>query len=198
MYYKPKHTYLDKPALHYKKIIDLAKYNNTQVYFNVYNEEYYIYDRETTNGFVKLDEKPNGQEIWVSPLVTYCFGDKYYYYGNDETWKTISQEDIYGSVITITDSNVYKGQKNRYIKDREFDYTTISDINESEQQIHKGLISSTKSFDIRYTDDDINLKDEDIVQIENELFFVSECSYKIVRLPNPYKTYFCTLTRIKR
>ena len=197
MYYKPKHTYLDAPALHYKKIIDLAKYNNTQVYFNVFNEEYYIYDKETTRGFVKLDEKPNGQEIFVTSMATYCFGDKYYFY-DDDGWNTISEEDAYGSIISIADSNVYKGQKNRYIKDREFDYTTISDINESEQQIHKGLISSTKSFDIRYTDDDINLKDEDIVQIENELFFVSECSYKIVRLPKPYKTYFCTLTRIKR
>lgn len=197
MYYKPKHTYGDAPALHYKKIIDLAKYNNTQVYFNAFDSEYYIYDKETTRGFVKLDEQPNGQAIMVSSMNTYCFGDKYYFY-DDDNWNTLSEEDIFGNVISITDSNTYKGQKNRYIKDREFDYTIISDINESEQQIHKGLISSMKSFDIRYTDDDINLKDEDIVQIENELFFVSECSYKVIRLPKPYKTYFCTLTRIKR
>ena len=70
-------------------------------------------------------------------------------------------------------------------------------INENQEQIGKGLISDNKSFDIKYTDDEIDIKDDDIIQIENEIYIVSESQYKVIRLPKPYKTYFCTLTRLK-
>ena len=199
---KPKHTYLDQPALHYKKIIDIAKYLNGMVhYYITYGDSFknYIYDK-TQQEFVDADtDFLNGQGVLISAANTYNFRDKYYTYDivNYE-WNEIAQADIIGNIVDIYDGSTYKGQKSRYIKDRFFDYTIVSDVNENVEQIHKGLFTSNKSFDIRYYDDDIKIEDDDIVQIGNELFFVSESSKKIIRMPKPYTTYFCTLTKLKR
>lgn len=202
---KPRHTYLDQPALHYKKIIDIAKYLNSMVHYYIsYGDSYknYIYDK-TQQAFVDADtDTLNGQGVLISTTNIYNFGDKYFMYDNvNYQWIEKTQQEIEGlpeEIVDIYNGSTYKGQKSRYIKDRFFDYTIVSDVNENVEQIHKGLFTSNKSFDIRYTDDDINIEDDDIVQIGNELFFVSESSKKIIRMPKPYTTYFCTLTKLKR
>jgi hypothetical protein len=201
MFLKPKHTYLDQPALHYKKIIDIAEYFNSNPHFyyqsgDVYKN--YVFDRNTET-FVDADtELLTGVGILIDGSNTYQYSNKYFKYDTTNlVWTTITQDQATETIISVSSNNVYRGQKNRYIKDRYFDYTIISDINENEQQIGKGLISDTKSFDIKYTDDEVNIKDDDIIQIENELRFVSETQYKVIRLPKPFKTYFCTLTRLK-
>lgn len=200
MFYKPKHTYLDQPALHYKKVIDIALYTNTSYYY--YHEKYvdgiltgfyYVFDREKEN-FIEIDSC-SGNRINIIPIIA-VYKYNYTYFGYDGS-KWITLDYTPENYIEIYADKQYKNQKNTYVKDRYFDYTIISDINENEEQVIKGLITPTKSFDIKYTDDDININDDDIVQIGNELFFVSESSYRMIRLPKPFKTYFCTLTRLK-
>lgn len=201
MFLKPKHTYLDQPALHYKKIIDIAEYFNSNPHFyyqvgDTYKN--YVFDK-TTETFIDADSDGlAGYGILIDGTTTYVYRDKYFKYDTTNlVWTTITKEEATETIITVSSNNMYKGQKNRYIKDRYFDYTIVSDINENQEQIGKGLISDNKSFDIKYTDDEIDIKDDDIIQIENEIYIVSESQYKVIRLPKPYKTYFCTLTRLK-
>lgn len=200
MDFKPRHTYLDEPALHYKKVIDIAKYLSTTNYYYYLGDEthYFSYDK-ISETFIELEQTPpniNGG-IAIDADKTYVYGDKYYQYNTStNTFEIVlpTVEDI----MYVVDSNTYKGQKSRYIKGNYFDYTRISDVNENETQIYKGLIVDNKNFDIKYTNDDLKMDNDDIVQIDNELYYVSELSYKTVRLPKPYKTYFCTLTRLIR
>lgn len=197
MFYKPKHTYLDQPALHYKKVIDIALYTNTKTYYyygSLVNRLYYTFDIEAET-FKEVDAC-SGEGIEIIPvLYVYRFGNKYFGYNLDHEWFVLDYS--VDNFIEIYADKQYRNQKNAYVKDRFFDYVRISDVNESEEQIIKGLITPTKSFDIKYYDDDIKLRDDDIVQIGNELYFVSETSYKEIRLPKAHKTYFCTLTRLK-
>ena len=201
MFLKPKHTYLDQPALHYKKIIDIAEYFNSNPHFYFPNGDSYknyVFDK-TTETFIDADtDWLAGYGILIDGTATYRYNNKYFKYDTTNLiWTTITQNQATETILTVYNNNMYKGQKNRYIKNRYFDYTIVSDINENQEQIGKGLISDNKSFDIKYTDDEINIKDDDIIQIENEIFIVSESQYKVIRLPKPYKTYFCTLTRLK-
>lgn len=208
MFLKPKHTYLDQPATHYKKVIDLTKYLMTETYYYFTDSTgtyTYYYDRENKR-FVKTDSV-NGNGILIEKNTRkYMLDTEIWYYNVkpvvvdgqttiEHVWRhtyvfmPLSEENI----ISATD---YRGQKNRYFRNGTFTYTIVSDINESITQAHKGLISKNKSFDIKYTDDEINIEEDDIILIDNELYFVSEASYKIIRLPKPYKTYFCTLTKL--
>ena len=70
-----------------------------------------------------------------------------------------------------------------------------------EEQVNKGQIFVTgkpfTKYQKVYFSSNENIKDDDIIQIENEIYIVSESQYKVIRLPKPYKTYFCTLTRLK-
>ena len=201
MFLKPKHTYLDKPALHYKKVIDIAKYLNTTYYYyyekyveGVLTGFYYIFDRETQM-FIKVDSCSGSRIDIIPTIMVYGYDNKYFGYDPDNEWIVLDYTP--NNFIEIYSDKEYRNQKNIYVKDRFFDYTIISDVNENEEQIIKGLITPTKSFDIKYYDDDLKLRDDDIVQIDNELFFVSETSYKQLRLPKAHKTYFCTLTKLK-
>ena len=194
MFLKPKHTYLDQPALHYKKVIDLTKYLLAPTYYYYTSgsvNKLYVYDRDKKE-FV-LIESDYGNGIAIDTTKKYTIDNVYWQYNSVLLkWEQVSVDSA-EDIITALD---YRNQKNRYIKNKAFDYIVISEINESAEQIHKGLISQHKSFDIKYTDDDVYIDDDDIVQIDNELFMVSDSSYKIVRLPKPYKTYFCTLNRL--
>lgn len=208
MFLKPKHTYLDQPATHYKKVIDLTKYLMTETYYyftDTTGTYTYYYDRENKR-FVKTDDA-KGKGILIEKNVRkYVIDTEIWYYNVisvtihgvttlQHSWQHTSLFSPLseGTIISATD---YRGQKNRYFRNGTFTYTIVSDINESITQAHKGLISKNKSFDIKYTDDEINIEEDDIILIDNELYFVSEASYKIIRLPKPYKTYFCTLTKL--
>ena len=208
MFLKPKHTYLDQPATHYKKVIDLTKYLMTETYYYYTDSTgtyVYYYDRENKR-FVKTDSANGTGILLVKNTCKYMIDNEVWYYNvisvtihgvttlqhswqHTSLFSPLSEQNI----ISATD---YKGQKNRYFRNGTFTYTIVSDINESITQAHKGLISKNKSFDIKYTDDEINIEEDDIILIDNELYFVSEASYKIIRLPKPYKTYFCTLTKL--
>ena len=208
MFLKPKHTYLDQPATHYKKVIDLTKYLMTETYY-YYTDETgtytYYYDR-ANKVFVETDEVKGKGILIKKNSRKYMLDDAIWYYNVktvvvdgqttiEHVWRNTYVFPPLGeeTIISATD---YKGQKNRYFRNGTFTYTIVSDINESTTQAHKGLISKNKSFDIKYTDDEINIEEDDIILIDNELYFVSENSYKIIRLPKPYKTYFCTLTKL--
>lgn len=208
MFLKPKHTYLDQPATHYKKVIDLTKYLMTETYYYYTDSTgtyVYYYDRENKR-FIKTDDIKGKGILIEKNTRKYVIDTEIWYYNVisvtihgvttlQHSWQHTSlfSPTSEEAIISATD---YRGQKNRYFRNGTFTYTIVSDINESITQAHKGLISKNKSFDIKYTDDEINIEEDDIILIDNELYFVSEASYKIIRLPKPYKTYFCTLTKL--
>ena len=204
MFLKPKTTFLDAKALRYKRIIDIGVSYNTKVYYyyddpNTSNEYVYVFDRDKQD-FVQIEDAhiQSDYEISLSSTDYYTFGD--YMFNYDITQFKWTKSPIDSSVVSINIQNAdnrRERQMTRYIKDREFDYTIVSDVNDSEEQIIKGLITERETFDIRYSDDDLNLRDSDIVQIENGLYKVSDINTKILRLPKKLKYYFCTLTKLK-
>lgn len=204
MFLKPKTTFLDAKAIRYKRIIDIGVSYNTKVYYyyddpNTQNEYYYVFDRDKQD-FVQIEDAhlQSDFEISLSSTDYYTFGDYMFNYNTTQCKWTKSPID--SNVISINIQNAdnrRERQMSRYIKDREFDYTIVSDVNDSEEQIIKGLITERETFDIRYSDDDLKLRDSDIVQIENGLYKVSDINTKILRLPKKLKYYFCTLTKLK-
>ena len=204
MFLKPKTTFLDAKAIRYKRIIDIGVSYNTKVYYyyddpNTLNEYVYVFDRDKQD-FVQIEDAhiQSDYEISLSSTDYYTFGD--YMFNYDITQFKWTKSPIDSSVVSINIQNAdnrRERQMTRYIKDREFDYTIVSDVNDSEEQIIKGLITERETFDIRYSDDDLNLRDSDIVQIENGLYKVSDINTKILRLPKKLKYYFCTLTKLK-
>ena len=129
---KPRHTFLDQPALHYKKVVDIGKYLNTTTTYT-YSEEIdgeyinyvYVFDKETEN-FIQIQDP----QVWsnlnnnfgVDPLKTYYYKYLYVYNYDVSTHKFI-REEYAGQQrdILVIDSNTYQGQKDRYIKNRFFD-----------------------------------------------------------------------------
>lgn len=204
MFLKPKTTFLDAKALRYKRIIDIGISYNTQTYYyyddpNTQKEYYYVFDRDKQD-FVQIEDAhiQSDFEISLSSTDYYTFGD--YMFNYNITQFKWTKSPIDSSVVSINIQNAdnrRERQMTRYIKDREFDYTIVSDVNDSEEQIIKGLITERETFDIRYSDDDLKLRDSDIVQIENGLYKVSDINTKILRLPKKLKYYFCTLTKLK-
>ena len=118
MFLKPKHTYGDKPALHYKKIIDMTKYLDSQTHYYLskgdggyYN---YVYDKVLENFVDCKTDYLNGYGFAIDGFSTYQFGSNYFYYDFVEyKWvKITDSQQITERIIELVDGNLYNGQKN--------------------------------------------------------------------------------------
>ena len=101
----------------------------------------------------------------------------------------------YQEILNV--GGINKQQRSYFLNNGFFNYTYISDISKVEQQYIKGLNVEYKTFDIK-TDSDMAFSEEDIVQIDNELYIISNIMYKTIRLPKPIKYTLFTCTLLKK
>ena len=99
--------------------------------------------------------------------------------------------------LPIDNNFIDKQQRSYFLNDGFFNYTYVSDISKVEQQYIKGLNVEYKTFDIK-TDSDMSFSEEDIIQINDELYIISNIMYKTIRLPKPIKYTLFTCTLLKK
>lgn len=202
MFLKPKSTHLNRCALHYRKIIDIATtYSAEVIYKATINADTfycYIFDR-TIEDFVKINNDTNAIfPIPVSNTIMLSYNG--YYFEYDFVNLVWDKKPLDENKLILPVNNAWNSRTNQigyYVRDREFDYTLVSDVNKSEEQLIKGLVVDLETFDIKFSDDNLHMENEDIVQIKNDLYVVSDLSYKILRSPKELIYYFCTLTKLK-
>lgn len=198
---KPKSTHLNPPAILYKRYLDIstyfdASYSDKNILYMTSDTLYWFYDK-SINNFVEYTQQETHSINAVSITSTtgvYIEGVGIFLYSNGEWELTDTTPNL---LYKGNSQTIYKGQKSVFQRKDYFDYTIISDINIGEEQAIKGLITDLESFDIKFSYDDLKIDNEDIVQIDNKLYMVSDLKYKILRLPKPLKYYYCTLTKLK-
>ena len=101
----------------------------------------------------------------------------------------------YQEILNV--GGINKQQRSYFLNDGYFNFAYMGDINRVEQQVIKGLNVEYITFDVK-TDTDKKITEEDVVQIETELYMVSNVSYKTIRLPKPMRYQRFTLTQLKK
>lgn len=207
------------------KIIDLdiskRYYVDSNNYYNCYtfNEDgTYSYehldnhekeDIEFKDTFVDEDYMKGSSNICYR--LTTSQGVFYYYviyYTNEDSYGriicTIKESDIPSKISSyfidsyqkIIQSTISKYQKNKYYYAGSFDYMIRGSSEETTTQFLKGNIMDLKTMSIKYYNDNINLKVDDMVVIDNRVYAVESIETNIKRLPKPFKIYFARLNSI--
>lgn len=87
-------------------------------------------------------------------------------------------------------------ETNKYYYIGEFNYTPIDDINETNAQILKGSFQAQETRSIRWDSDNVPLREDDIVVLENKAYLVGAVNTVFKARLTYYKSYTTTLMRI--
>ena len=99
-------------------------------------------------------------------------------------------------LLSGTFNNIAKYQTNKYYFVGSFDYMLKGSIEGTTAQYIKGNIIPLTSLNIKYFDDEINLKTDDLVVIDGHLYSVENPETNIKQQPKPFKIHFATLNNI--
>lgn len=201
MILKPKHTHLNPPALLYKRYLDITTYFNSSysdknILYMTSDTICWFYDK-SINNFVQYTQQETHSINAVNISSTtgvYIEGVGIFLYSDGEWTLTDTTPNL---LYKGNSQTIFKGQKSVFYRKDYFDYVVITDVNVGEEQAIKGLITDLETFDIKFSNDELKIDNDDIVQIDDKLYIVSDLSYKILRLPKPIKYYYCTLTKLK-
>lgn len=200
MILKPKTTTLNTRALLYKRFIGLAKSETLgSVYITLSNGALWTFDSEGLQ-FCSLGESfvpQEAQRIAVYDMTTVLqYKDKYFRF-NGQKWETL--DNLEGGDITLLSAkfnNIGKYQTNKYFYAGSFDYTIRSSIDSTTGQFIKGNITPMSSLQIKHFNDDINLKEDDLVVVDGKLYSVEAPETVEKHQPRRFNIYFATLNSI--
>ena len=99
-------------------------------------------------------------------------------------------------LLSGTFNNIAKYQTNKYYYIGSFDFTIKGSIEGTTAQYIKGNIIPLTSLNIKYFDDDINLRTDDLVVVDGHLYSVENPETTIKQQPKPFKIHFATLNSI--
>ena len=172
---------------------DVLYANGTYYYENSnwYDDDYSSFNGEITDMQVELYY--NDGDYKITDTTFYKTLPAY-----DEFIAMIVNENVVReSTETLSVAGINKQQRSYFLNNGFFNYTYVSDISKVEQQYIKGLNVEYKTFDIK-TDSDMSFSEEDIIQINDELYIISNIMYKTIRLPKPIKYTLFTCTILKK
>lgn len=92
--------------------------------------------------------------------------------------------------------DIAKYQMNNYYYVGSFDYMVTGNIEQSNTQYLKGNIMPLTAMNIKYYNDDINLRQDDLVVVNHHLYSVESPSKTHLHLPKDYYVYYATLNSI--
>jgi hypothetical protein len=99
-------------------------------------------------------------------------------------------------LLSGTFNNIAKYQTNKYYYIGNFDFTIKGSIEGTTAQYIKGNIIPLTSLNIKYFDDEINLRTDDLVVVDGHLYSVENPETTIKQQPKPFKIHFATLNSI--
>lgn len=202
MILKPKSTALNPRALVYRRFIGLEKSANLQTIYKTndttYGDLYWTFDNLTLE-FTKLDSLilPSTSKIVNATIATFFQYQAYYFvYGGLGSWKQYSTLPQGFQALSATFNNIGKYQMNRYYYAGTFDFMIKGEIEGTTSQYIKGNIMPLNSFNIKYFNDDIDLKVDDLVVVDKHLYSIENPSAVQKRLPKAFTIHYATLNSI--
>lgn len=190
MFLKPKSTHLEPKALLYRLYIDIVFTNTLQYCYLTVDGKYWQYDNEKLE-FYQVEGTTNFKTIKsVTNETVLRYLDKCYKYDNGwvETENTQS--------LAVKFSNIGKYQTNNYYYSGSFSYIKKGTINDTVIQPIRGNITPLKTLTIQYYNDSINLKNGDLVVIDNHLYSVESVDEDHKHQPKDFAIYTALLNSI--
>ena len=92
--------------------------------------------------------------------------------------------------------DIGKYQTNNYYYVGSFDYIVTGNIEQSNTQYLKGNIMPLTALNIKHYNDDIDIKQDDLVVIDHRLYSVESPSKTHLHFPKDYYVYYATLNSI--
>lgn len=117
------------------------------------------------------------------------------YHKLNNSYVTISYNLLYDNLLSAKFPKVSRYQTNKYYYAGSFDYMIKGSIEGTTAQYIKGNIIPLTSLNIKYFDD-IELKPDDLVVIDEHLYSVENPETVLKQQPKPFKIYFATLNNI--
>ena len=203
---KPKSTVHNNKALVYRRFIGLEKSINLNfIYKTVDDNKFWTFDCEN----LRFDNIDNSlipttsiiREIHGRDLLSYQ--GLYFAYplifepeiGFFYEWRRVNFDDSL-ILLSATFNNIGKYQTNKYYYVGSFDYMIKGGIEGTTTQYIKGNITPLTSLNIKYFNDHIDLRVDDLVVLEKQLFSVENPETVQKMQPKPLKIYFATLNSI--
>lgn len=170
---------------------------------NLYTgEEYVLFDYTHSVGNVQIDNITAWLYVRVDSIIS-----KIYFKAKNNTnisrririYCAIEDGAIFTDDIELlsgTFNNIAKYQTNKYYYVGNFDFTIKGSIEGATAQYVKGNIIPLTSLNIKYFDDEINLRTDDLVVVDGHLYSVENPETTIKQQPKPFKIHFATLNSI--
>ena len=200
MFLKPHNTNLNPPALVYRRFNNLAESFSALTRYKTSDNNYWIFNKETEN-FEPFDNSlisggATYNTIVVTDFSSYFQYLKNYYYYNESEWVKTQSLPSGVTLLSVQFANIGKYQTNKYYYAGTIDYTIKGGESGGTTQYIKGNIIPFTSMQIKYFDDTMELKPDDLVVIDGNLYSVENPETTIKFQPRPFKIFFATLNNI--
>lgn len=182
----------------YKRFIAIE---NSAVLNTAYKTEdniYWYFDNKIED-FVKIDNLPNMsnvQIIDVSNGKTILQYNQYYYRYLNFKWEKVTELGDDVVLLSAKYSNIGRYQTCKYYYVTSFNYVTSGTISNTTTQYLRGNVFDLQVLNIKYYNDYVDLKAEDLIVIGNRLYSVENPETSIKLQPRIYKIYYATLNSI--
>lgn len=200
MKFKPKSTTKNPKALLYKRFIGLEKSINLQIIYNTVSDGLFWTFDHLTLTFTEISSEliPQGAKIVsVEDVRTVLQYQGTYFQYKDLKWVSFTElENTNITLLSASFNNIAKYQTNKYYFVGSFDFVLKGSIEGTTAQYIKGNIIPLTSLNIKYFDDDIDIKADDLVVVDGRLYSVENPEISVKQQPKPFKIYFATLNNI--
>lgn len=210
MFLKPKKTNLNPQALVFRRLTHLERSRRTQIVFKCLNQKgayrYFVFDLDL-DGFREIDinsltSAPEETIVVTTSTQVFQNGSNYFIWvgillDGEGNWSKSGTLPQNATTLQQTGfSNTADYETNEYIFVGGFDYTIKGEVIGAQTQQLKGNIMPLTSLNIQYYNDYINLRVDDLVVMNNQLFSVENPNYDVKHSPKDFKIYNCTLNSV--
>jgi hypothetical protein len=196
---KPKTSVKLPRALVYKRFTQLNdSYFLSSIYRTVHSindvikMQYWVFNG-ATKSFVEVKNVDESKTVIVITDEILQYYNTYYKFV-DGAWTTVTPESE--TILACKFSNIAKYQTNQYYFNSAFDYMIKGDSEEGTVQFIRGNIMPLESMTIRYFDDTVNLRADDLIVIENRLYAIESVTTSHKHMPKDYKVYYAVINSI--
>lgn len=191
---KPKNTTLNKRALLYRRYTDLQVSSSLARVYKTEDGKRWLFNSDERT-FVLLDERIEVDETVVrevnSDTALGYLGILYKYINN--SWQVVTAST---NTLTAMFGNIAKYQLNKYYYEKSFAFVHTSSQDNETMQAVKGNILPFSTVAIKFYDDSVGLRVDDLVVINGKLYAVERISIDMKHQPKDYYIYFADLTSI--
>lgn len=208
MFLKPKSTVMNPRALVYKRFTQINTSTVNPTYYVVVDgaqyANFYVFDVNTESFLLAGDTEEfavatiNSPRVVLTPADTYLqYKDKYYTATRQgEIVQVSGTTGTQAQLLSVKFGSTAKYQTNKYYYAGSFDYTVRGASEGSTTQTIKGMITPLTSFNIKYFNDAVDLKPDDLVVIGKHLYSVESPEKEHKHMPKDYYVYFATLNSV--